>query len=175
MILSLAVALLAFPAAALADGASGQDKANAARDCAALRTSMGTAAFGQAYGTNADRSNAFGKCVAKWTQVEQQARQNGSAACAAERGDAAFAAAHGGKTFAQFYGTGKSGANAFGRCVSQKAKAKAKEERADATNAARTCKAELKSLGATAFKAKYGTNAAKSNAFGKCVAKLATA
>ena len=170
-----APSLLALPASALADVATGQDKANGARDCAALRTSLGTAAFGQTYGTTSDRSNAYGKCVAKWTQVEHQQRRAASTACTSEREDAGFTAAHGGKTFAQFYGSGKNGANAFGRCVSQKSKAKVQEERAEVSNAARKCKAELKSLGATAFKAKYGTNASKFNAFGKCVSKLTTA
>ena len=39
-------------------------------------------------------------------------------------------------------------------------------------NAAKACKAE-RALGAQAFKDKYGTNANKANAFGKCVSKLA--
>jgi hypothetical protein len=41
-------------------------------------------------------------------------------------------------------------------------------------NAAKKCKAE-RQLGETAFKAKYGTNANKANAFGKCVSKLSKA
>ena len=36
-------------------------------------------------------------------------------------------------------------------------------------NAAKTCKAERESIGLEAFKAKYGTNPNKANAFGKCV------
>jgi hypothetical protein len=39
-------------------------------------------------------------------------------------------------------------------------------------NAAKACKAE-RALGLQAFKEKYGTNANKANAFGKCVSKLA--
>ena len=44
-------------------------------------------------------------------------------------------------------------------------------------NAAKKCKAERGTTEAsvTAFKAKYGTNANKANAFGKCVSKLAKA
>jgi len=34
-----------------------------------------------------------------------------------------FAAAHGGKSFTDFYGTNKNKKNAFGKCVSGKAKA----------------------------------------------------
>ena len=39
-------------------------------------------------------------------------------------------------------------------------------------NAAKACKAE-RALGAQAFKDKYGTNASKANAFGKCVSGTA--
>ncbi len=44
-------------------------------------------------------------------------------------------------------------------------------------NAAKKCKAERGTTDASiaAFKAKYGTNANKANAFGKCVSKLAKA
>ena len=42
-------------------------------------------------------------------------------------------------------------------------------------NAAKACKAEREKLGVQAFKDKYGTNANKANAFGKCVSKLAKA
>jgi hypothetical protein len=63
---------------------------------------------------------------------------------------------------------GKKHANAFGNCVSQTAKAAAKAQQAATTNAAKACWAERKPDPA-AFKAKYGTNANKSNAFGKCV------
>jgi hypothetical protein len=39
-------------------------------------------------------------------------------------------------------------------------------------NAAKACKAE-RTLGVQAFKDRYGTNANKANAFGKCVSQLA--
>jgi len=56
----------------------------------------------------------------------------------------------------------------------------AREERpgraaAGRVNAAKTCKAERKALGAEAFRTKYGTNQNKANAFGKCVSKLVNA
>ena len=78
------------------------------------------------------------------------------------------------------YGTNANKANAFGKCVSGKAKAKkeaaaedAAEERAE-ENAAKKCKAERGTTAQSieAFKQKYGTNANKANAFGKCVSKL---
>ncbi len=36
-------------------------------------------------------------------------------------------------------------------------------------NSARACRAERKDMGTDAFRAKYGTNRNKRNAFGKCV------
>src|SRR5215204_2963541 len=164
LIAALAVAAV-LPVAASAETASPADKANGARACQALKLSLG-AAFATTYGTNADKSNAFGKCVSRWTQEEHKNRLAAETACKTEQADAGFAAAHGGKTFDQFYGTGKNGANALNRCV---------QDKTAATKAARSCKAERTALGADAFKAKYGTNADKSNAFGKCVSKLAAA
>ena len=64
--------------------------------------------------------------------------------------------AHDGKTFAQFYGTGKHGNNAFGKCVSSKAKALTDEQQQATIAAAKTCKAERTKMGAAAFTEKYG-------------------
>jgi hypothetical protein len=168
-----ALGALLLASSAFADTVNGQDKANAARDCSALRTSLGLTTFAQTYGTNPELNNAFGKCVAKLAGSEHGARQNASAACTAEQADPNFPATHGDKTFDQFYGTGKKGMNAFERCVSDKVKTTITTVTTGLRNAARSCKAERQSLGAEPFKTKYGTNASKSNAFGKCVAKLA--
>jgi hypothetical protein len=113
---------------------------NAAKACKAEQADPNFAAghggltFDQFYGTNGkpgtngENKNSFGKCVS--TKVHEALAQNeanlqnAAALCRAERADPGFAAAHGGKTFAQFYGTEKSKLkNAFGKCVSQKAKA----------------------------------------------------
>jgi hypothetical protein len=176
MLTAALLAALLVPAAAFSADGAGQDQANAARACSALRTSMGLDLFRQTYGTAAsNRRNAFGKCVSQWTRAEQQSRQSARSQCAAEQADANFAATHDGKSFEQFYGTGPKGANAFGRCVSAKAKSASAEARQDTLNAARTCKAERKTLGVPAFRAKYGKNANDRNAFGKCVSTLAKA
>lgn len=163
------------PVAALADPASPSDKANGARACQTLRTALTDATFKTTYGTNADKSNAMGKCVSAWTQKEHQNRHAAETACKAEQADAGFAAAHGGKTFAQFYGGGKSGVSSLNRCIQSKRAAESAAEKADVVAAAKTCKAQRKSMGDAVFKTTYGTNADKSNAFGKCVAKLASA
>ena len=106
----------------------------------------------------------------------QSAEKNAAKACKAERGTTAQSI----EAFKQKYGTNANKANAFGKCVSGKAKAKkeaaaedAAEERAE-ENAAKKCKAERGTTvqSVEAFKQKYGTNANKANAFGKCVSKL---
>jgi hypothetical protein len=170
------LAVLAVPATAFSEDATGQDQANAARACKALRSSMGDALFKQTYGTAASkRRNAFGKCVSQWTRAEHQNRTSARSQCAAEQNDPNFAATHGGKSFAEFYGTGPKHANAFGRCVSGKATAASADARQDTLSAARQCKSERATLGVPAFRAKYGKNASDRNAFGKCVSALAKA
>jgi hypothetical protein len=101
-----------------------------------------------------------------------QTQQSANDLCTAEQADAGFAAAHGGKTFEQFYGTGN-GSNAFGRCVSLKAKSSTAVERAAMPNPSQRCAALRTTLGATVFANTYGTNAGHTNAFGKCVAAMA--
>jgi hypothetical protein len=162
LLLVFVAGLLALPALAVAGSPpSAADSAAAQKQCAAERNAMGPAVFKLTYGTNANRSNAFGKCVSKRASQNAQNRSNASAQCRAER-DADPAA------FAAKYGTGPNHKNAFGRCVSIKAKAAATAQ-VDATiNAAKQCWTERKADPA-AFRAKYGTNANKSNAFGKCV------
>ena len=50
-----------------AKAASAQSQAtqNAAKQCKAERQSMGAEAFANEYGTNANKRNAFGKCVSQ--------------------------------------------------------------------------------------------------------------
>lgn len=95
------------------------EEKNAAKKCKAEREQLGTQAFMDKYGTNANKKNAFGKCVSSQSKDE-----------------------------------------------ADEADQKAKE------NAAKKCKAERAQIGLEAFRAKYGTNANKRNAFGKCVSKL---
>ena len=173
LLLAVSVAALTLPAAAQAQsGDYDLPPTNAASAaCKAERAQMGTALFKQTYGTNKNRSNALGKCISKHTKTERANQSAAAKACKAEQADPNFAAAHGGKTFAQFYGTGKKGANAYGKCVSGKSKAESKADVKANVNAAKTCKALRKDDNAT-FVAKYGT---KRNAFGKCVSATAKA
>lgn len=178
-----ALALLVFPSAAFAaPGPSAADRANAVRDCRALRESLGVTTFRQTYGTAAaNRMNAFGRCVSRWSGEELENRKNAAQECAAERADAGFAASHGGKTFEQFYGTNANGRNAFGVCVSRKRRAESAEDREATLNAAQQCKAMradakfAESHGGKTFAEFFGTNENDRNAFGKCVSTLAKA
>jgi hypothetical protein len=180
LLLACAVSAVAIaPAAALAADPAPSDFKNAAKYCKALKAASGSN-FASMFGT---KKNAYGKCVSSTAKKranedaaqEKAAKTNAAKECKAEREDAGFAAAHGGKTFEQFYGTG-SGKNAYGKCVSQKArqhKAEAddedKAEQKDRVNAAKTCKAAKKS-DPDQFAEDYGT---RRNAFGKCVSRTA--
>lgn len=161
-ILTCLVAAICVPAAFAAGTPSAQT------DCTKLRASMGAPAFAQAYPT-------FGACVSKYAPVEQQNTTGAQTTCSAQQADGAFASTHGGKTFDQFYGTGKSGKNAFGNCVSTVAKANAQAEQQGRMNPARTCRALRTQLTASVFSQTYGKNANDHNAFGKCVSKTAQA
>ncbi len=163
---------LALPAGALAQDTPPAPEKNAAKTCKSLRTASGEANFKAAFGTNKTKSNAFGKCVAKQTKVEETAVKKAKSTCKTEQDDPNFAAGHGGKTFAQFYGTNKNGKNAYGKCVSAQAKASNDQETETQVKAGKTCKTELRQIGRKAFVAKYG---GKANAFGKCISAEAKA
>ena len=130
--------------------------------------------------------HSFSRCIRQNAAEEhaekKAARANAAKECKAERADGDFPAGHDGKTFQEFYGTGKHGRNAFGKCVSTKARAhKAEADAADQTevaefkNAAKECQAESTDPDFPAahdgksFSDFYGTNKNHRNAFGKCV------
>ena len=161
-IVCVALAALAVPAVSSA-AVSQTDFKNAAKFCKALRADMGATTFKQTYGTNKNKSNAYGKCVSKHARTVDEIDSDAVKNCRAEREADPVA-------FANKYGTGKNRKNAFGKCLSQ-ARSELKAEAADdIENAAKECKAERKADRA-AFASKYGTNANKRNAFGKCVSR----
>jgi hypothetical protein len=166
LITIITAAIAAVTVLAVGGLAANGNQMSPAMACNAQRTAMGEQAFKLLYGTNADRANAFGKCVSKQAKLQEQNVLNASQTCAAERsslGEAAFAAK---------YGRNKNDSNAFGKCVSQHAQAAQAAQQQKTINAAKTCKTERQTLGAAAFGNKYGTNGNKANAFGKCVSKL---
>ena len=165
ILVALAVALA--PAAAFATPTPAQQ---ASKDCASLRAKIGATAFAQAFGS-AGASNAFGKCVSKFAQVERVNTTSANTLCRAEQADLNFAAAHGGKSFVQFYGKGND-KNAFGNCVSLKTRNSVKVEQAG-LNPSQTCSTLKTRFGAPLFAQAFGTNASHRNAFGKCVSLVA--
>jgi hypothetical protein len=96
---------------------------NAAKVCKAERgtTTDSIDAFNEKYGTNRSKSNAFGTCVSQKAKQQTVAQQNATLdaakSCKAERGTTAASIA----AFNARYGNKR---NAFGKCVSQKAKTK---------------------------------------------------
>jgi hypothetical protein len=151
-VLMMAVVLVAFaaPAGAATAKTSKADKQEAKRECRAERgtTDATREAFKIKWG-------GFGHCLhqtAREAKAERKAaRREAKKACKGE--------------------------HPFGKCVSQKAKAKEKAqddedaaETEDFKNAAQECDSE-RSADSKAFADKYGTNHNKKNAFGKCVSQ----
>jgi hypothetical protein len=109
---------------------------NSAKKCKAERASMGAEPFKNHYGTNANKANAFGKCVSSKSKSktkaekakdedeneneanESKAEEAAAKKCKAER------ASMGAEPFKNHYGTNANKANAFGKCVSKLSKAK---------------------------------------------------
>jgi hypothetical protein len=165
------VAMLALPAAAAAQP-SDQDHRAAQKQCKQERgaTRATREAFKAEY-------HSMSRCVRRGAAEEEgergRARRNAARDCKAER-------ALGSEAFVEKYGTNKNGRNAFGKCVSARAKAhkaamdaEDEEDAAESRNAAKRCAAERAAMGRTDFADKYGTNSNKRNAFGKCVSRKA--
>jgi hypothetical protein len=102
--------------------------------------------FKQTYGTNKNRSNAFGKCVSKNAKTVDEIHSTAVQQCKA------------------------AGTKPLGTCVSS-TEHQAQVDQQDAiVNAAKQCRTE-RAADSDAFRQKYGTNHNKRNAFGKCVSK----
>ena len=128
--LALAVTASAEPGGNGKGKAKGHDKV--AKQCAMEKKALGKDAFRELYGKPAMKN-----CKAAGDDgVGVEEKVNAAKACKAEQADPDFAASHDGKTFDEFYGTNGNpkketagtGNNAFGKCVSTKAKAKGEEE-----------------------------------------------
>jgi hypothetical protein len=159
------LALAAFAVPAFATDPPGTPSAE--KQCRDQRTSIGAQAFKDLYGTNHNKSNAFGKCVSKTAKTLSQNASEAKSSCKTEQ-------AADPEAFKNKYGTNKNKSNAYGKCVSALAKAADQADQSATINAAKQCKAERKQ-DPEAFKNKYGTNKNKRNAFGKCVSALAKA
>jgi hypothetical protein len=116
----LTIAALVCVAAPVAlAGPAAQDPASTA--CKAERKALGMDAFRSKYAAAGKPKAAFEACVAQQPQVAGTQLKNASKACKAERGTTQATR----DAFAEKYGTNANNKNAFGKCVSMKAKAKA--------------------------------------------------
>jgi hypothetical protein len=174
VMVTVALAAFALPAGTAAAKTSKADKREAKQECRALRghDKATREAFKAEF-------KSFGQCVkskAHEAKAERKAaKRNASRDCREERGDTEATIA----AFREKYGTNANKHNAFGKCVSQQAKANRDEqddedadETEDHTNAAHQCAAE-RDADRKAFEDTYGTNKNKKNAFGKCVSQKA--
>jgi hypothetical protein len=168
IMLLLSLVALAAPIAAFAD-ASPSPAQTAQQMCAAAKTSMGTS-FASTYGTNASKSNGFGKCVSSHAKAAQDAVVNAAKSCKAQLADANFASVHGNKTFAQFYGDNKNGKNAMGKCVSQGVQSAVAAQAKASKAALKSCLSDRKANRAS-FATTYGTGR---GALSKCVTAKST-
>ena len=167
------VVALALPASAVAKpSVDREDKKAAISACKAERgkTTDTRRAFKAKWHS---MSRCIGVVAVAEAKAEEAIAKNASKECKAEAEmtDEDFAVLHPGETFESFYGTGKNGRNAHGKCVSMKVR----EDNETRTNAAQECKAEARdtefgsSHDGKTFSEFYGTNANHRNAYGKCV------
>ena len=106
---------------------------SASRECRELRESNPDA-FGRHEGA---QYRNLGQCVSQQRRQNEQEQDerdentvNAAEECRTEQqqNEDEFKAAHNGETFAEFYGTNANNRNAFGKCVSKKAREKNDEE-----------------------------------------------
>jgi hypothetical protein len=165
-VLALLLAAVAVTASA-AFAAQGDQGKSPAQVCKTELATLGAANFKSLYSPGGSGANAMGKCVSKHAKAAAANQTNAAKACKAEMAmpEATFRAAHNGMSFAEFYGKNKNDRNAYGKCVSSKAKTANEQQEAKTMKAAKACKAE-RAADKAAFTAKYG---GKASAFGKCV------
>jgi hypothetical protein len=179
------VAALAMPTTASAE-VSPNDFKNAAKYCKALRAEIGVDAFRDRFGSNDNKRNAFGKCVSKQRKGKNGLVRVSRAECNAEYAadPAAFLVRYGEPAAsrrpddpgsqrpekARPDKPSREVKEALARCVRAKVKALVAERIEALKNAAQTCKEE-RAADPAAFRAEYGSNHNKRNAFGKCVVR----
>ena len=160
-LLILAALVLVAAPVAVAAGDPSTDAAKAA--CKAEKHAMGTKLFKRTHAAKST-ARAMENCIAKREPAVAEDAKNAAHDCKAERKADPDA-------FAEKYGKNENGTNAYGKCVSGKAKQKTQAAAEARVNAAKTCKA-LKRDEPDAFEDEYDT---RKNAFGKCVSETARA
>jgi len=107
-----------------------------------------------------------GAAAAKPTKMD---RHNAAKECRLERGSTEATR----EAFKQRYGTNKNKKNAFGKCVSRRARDERTERHEARQNAAQACRAERSAVGEKTFGQSHGKDGNAKNAFGKCVSAKA--
>jgi len=158
---ALALAIAPVASAAVAQAPSAEDLAK--KSCKAQKAELGTKVFKQTYNAKSV-AKAVKACAGVAEDTAAEELKNAAQECRAERDADADA-------FAETYGVNENGKNAYGKCVSSKAKEAVEEETDDVVTAAGTCKT-MKADDTAAFEDAYGT---RKNAFGKCVSAQAEA
>jgi hypothetical protein len=164
------IAALALPAGAGAKP-NNEDEQAAQNQCKAERGK--TRATREAFRA---RYHSMSRCVHEKAAEEEaergQAKSNAARDCKAERQTL------GRQAFADKYGNNGNNKNAFGKCVSTKARetkaamdAEDEQQADQLRNSAEQCAAERRTMGREAFAGRYGTNRNNRNAFGKCVSE----
>jgi len=147
---------LAAPAAAVA-----ADDATPAQTCKTEKTGIGTPTFKKTYAARST-AKAMAACRKRAVEAGGDAAKNAAKECKAER-------AADPEGFKARYGTHKNARNAYGRCVSSKAKAKTKARTEARVNAAKTCR-KAQADDPAAFAKAWGSG---KRAFGTCVSATA--
>jgi hypothetical protein len=157
-----ALVALILPAAAIAQGGAVSPEELATKACKTEKSEMGAKTFKLTY---AAKSVAKAKkaCLAKNGVTAEEEVHNASQECRAERDSMGVDA------FNELHGTNENNRNAFGKCVSEKAKAASEENTENRVSAADTCRT-MRHDDAAGFTTAFGT---KKNAFGKCVSQTA--
>ena len=75
LVVTALIAAVVVPSALAADPTPADFK-NAAKYCKAVRESKGVEMFATLYGTNANKKNAYGKCVSKAAKAKAEARED---------------------------------------------------------------------------------------------------
>ena len=169
-LLTLAALLCVVVPTAVAAQPTAQDPN--AKACKAQRNAIGMNAFRLLYAPTAGPKAAMDSCLSQQAQLVTTETKNAAKACKTERGTTPASKA----AFDAKYGTNDNKKNAFGKCVSSTAADEVAAVQQATLNAAKACKTERGTTPASkaAFDTKYGTNANKKNAFGKCVSQAAT-
>jgi hypothetical protein len=151
LLVALVALVVAPQALASAQSKAARDAATAA--CKSERAAVGAAIFTETYG-----SNGLGACKSEYAAAAGDAAKNAAAACRAERKKNP-------RSFRKKYGLGKKKRDAFGRCVSKRARGGMGDAVTENVSAAQDCR-DFRDEDPEGFADMYGSEA---DSFALCV------